>query len=73
MANRKSELRTDDRLANLSVGKGSAKHRTVNHSPEEYFKDGAGVQSAEAFFAILKRGIYGTLHNVSEQHFQRYV
>jgi hypothetical protein len=31
------------------------------------------VQSAEAFFAILKRGIYGTFHSVSEQHLQRYV
>ena len=50
-----------------------AKHKTVNHSKDEYFKDGAGVQSAEAFFAILKRGIIGSFHSVSEQHLQRYV
>jgi ISXO2-like transposase domain len=31
------------------------------------------VQSAEAFFAILKRGVMGSFHNVSEQHLQRYV
>jgi hypothetical protein len=31
------------------------------------------VQSAEAFFAILKRGIYGSFHSASEQHLQRYV
>lgn len=39
------------------LGKEFAKHCTVNHSQDEYFKDGAGVQSAEAFFAILKRGV----------------
>ena len=31
------------------------------------------MQSAEAFFAILKRGIMGSFHSVSEQHLQRYV
>lgn len=72
-ASRKSELHTDDALTNLSVGKEFAGHKTVNHSQDEYFVDGVGVQSAEAFFAILKRGVYGTFHSVSEQHLQRYV
>jgi hypothetical protein len=31
------------------------------------------VQSAEAFFALIKRGVYGTFHSISEQHLQRYV
>lgn len=30
------------------------------------------MQSAESFFAILKRGVYGTFHSISEQHLQRY-
>jgi transposase-like protein len=72
-ADRKSELHTDESLTYEHVGKDFAKHKTVNHSQDEYFKDGAGVQSAEAFFAILKRGVYGTFHSVSEQHLQRYV
>src|SRR6185436_19437947 len=54
------------------MGKEFAEHKTVNHSLDEYFKDGTGVQSAEAFFALLKRGVYGTFHSVSEQHLQRY-
>ena len=49
-----------------------AKHRTVNHAQEEYFKDGVGVQSAESFFAIMKRGVTGSFHSISEQHLQRY-
>lgn len=31
------------------------------------------IQTAESFFAILKRGVFGTFHSVSEQHLQRYV
>jgi hypothetical protein len=40
---------------------------------DEYVKDGAGVQSTEAYFAILKRGVMGSFHSVSEQHLQRYL
>jgi hypothetical protein len=31
------------------------------------------TNTAESFFAILKRGITGSFHSVSEQHLQRYV
>ncbi len=31
------------------------------------------MNTAESFFSILKRGVYGTFHSVSEQHLQRYV
>ena len=72
-ADMRSALHTDDGLANLSLGKDFAEHKTVNHSADEYYKDGAGVQSAEAYFAILKRGVMGTFHSISEQHLQRYL
>ena len=37
-------------------------------------KDGVThTQTIESFFAILKRGINGSFHSVSEQHLQRYV
>jgi transposase-like protein len=74
-ADRKSTLHTDDALANLSVGKDFAQHRTVAHTLGEYVsKDGkAHTQTVESFFAILKRGVTGTFHSVSEQHLDRYV
>jgi transposase-like protein len=72
-AHRKSEIHTDEALTYYYLGKEFAKHRTVNHSQDEYFKDGAGVQSAEAFFALIKRAVYGTFHSISEAHLQRYV
>ena len=73
MASRKSELHTDESLTYYWMGREFAKHKTVNHSQDEYFKEGAGVQSAESFFALIKRGVYGTFHSISEQHLQRYV
>lgn len=30
------------------------------------------TNTIESSFAILKRGLYGTFHHVSEQHLQRY-
>jgi hypothetical protein len=62
-------------MAYYWLGREFAKHRAVNHSRDEYVsEDGrAHVQSAESFFAILKRGVTGSFHSVSEQHLQRYV
>jgi transposase-like protein len=73
-ADAKSALHTDDSLANLSLGKHFVEHRTVAHTLGEYVtEDGlAHTNTAEAFFAILKRGVMGSFHSVSEQHLQRY-
>lgn len=71
----KSTMNTDDALAYYHMSKEFAAHGVVNHSKDEYVsKDGkTHIQSAEAFFAILKRGVMGSFHSVSEQHLQRYV
>jgi transposase-like protein len=71
----KSTMNTDDALAYYHMSKEFAAHGVVNHSKDEYVsKDGmTHIQSAEAFFALLKRGVMGSFHSVSEQHLQRYV
>ncbi|HVD84895.1 MAG TPA: transposase, partial [Bradyrhizobium sp.] len=63
--NAKSTMNTDDALAYYHMSKEFAAHGVVNHSKDEYVsKDGTvHIQSAEAFFAILKRGVMGTLHS----------
>lgn len=68
-------MNTDEALAYWYMRKEFAAHGAVNHSAGEYVsKDGkVHIQSAEAFFAILKRGVMGSFHSVSEQHLQRYV
>lgn len=70
-----TKMDTDDALAYYHMSKEFAAHGVVNHSAGEYVsKDGQShIQSAEAFFAILKRGVMGSFHSVSEQHLQRYV
>ena len=74
-ASRKSTLNTDEALVYHWLGREFAKHGSVNHSASEYVsKDGkTHTQTVESFFAILKRGIMGSFHSVSEQHLQRYV
>jgi transposase-like protein len=69
-----STMNTDDALAYYHMAKEFAAYGVVNHSKDEYVsKDGAThIQSAEAFFAILKRGVMGSFHSISEQHLQRY-
>jgi transposase-like protein len=52
-------------------------HQTVNHSLGEYVRyndDGtvAGINVAESFFSLLKRGLTGTFHSVSKKHLHRY-
>lgn len=74
-ASRDSDMNTDEALAYYWLGREFAKHRTVNHGKGEYVtKDGKGhVNTAESFFAILKRQVYGTHHAISEAHLKRYV
>ena len=49
-------------------------HMTVNHAAGEYVgNDDASTNSIESVWAVLKRGIYGTYHHVSEKHLARYV
>jgi transposase-like protein len=75
IADKRSKLHTDDSLANLSIGKDFADHQTVAHTLGEYVsKDGeTHTQTVESFFSLIKRGITGSFHSVSEQHLGRYV
>lgn len=52
-----------------------ASHGTVNHSAEEYARLGGfiHINTAENFFSLLKRGMIGTFHHVSEAHLHRYL
>ena len=51
-----------------------AGHGTVNHSVEEYVRAGFWhIHTVENYFSILKRGIVGTFHHVSEAHLHRYL
>mgnify|MGYP003393944175 CR=1 FL=1 len=74
-ASRKSALMTDESVVYTKIGGEFASHGTVNHSADEYVRSGGFIHSntAESFFAIVKRGVYGTYHSISEAHLSRYL
>jgi transposase-like protein len=71
---RKSHLMTDGSNVYLGVGAEFASHGSTDHSAGEYVREG-GIHSnsAESYFAILKRGVYGSFHSISEAHMHRYL
>lgn len=48
-------------------------HKTVSHSSGEYVREQAHTNGMESFWAMLKRGYYGTYHKMSKKHLDRYV
>lgn len=71
---RKSVLMTDGANVYKGVGAEFAAHRWTDHASGEYVRPGAiHSNTAESFFAILKRGVMGTYHSISEAHMSRYL
>jgi transposase-like protein len=68
-----SHFRTDESGVYWSVGEEFKTHQTVVHAAEEYVRGDAHTNTAEGYFSILKRGIYGVYHHVSEAHLHRYL
>ena len=57
-----------------AVGREFAAHSAVNHSAGEYVREGFHhSNTVENYFSILKRGVYGVYHKVSEAHLNRYL
>ncbi|MDE0718137.1 MAG: IS1595 family transposase [Rhodospirillaceae bacterium] len=70
---RDSRILTDEWRGYRGVGKHFARgHQTVSHSAGEYVRGDVSTNTAEAFFALFKRGIVGIFHSVSKQHLHRY-
>ena len=70
---RKSALMTDDAGQYRPIGVEFARHETVNHGIEEYVRGDAHSNTVEGYFSILKRGVIGTFHHISEAHLHRYL
>jgi transposase-like protein len=67
-----THLMTDESNIYTKVGREFGQHSTVNHGKKEYARGNVTSNTVESSFAILKRGLTGTFHSVSEQHLQRY-
>jgi len=71
--NRASFLMTDDSRVYDGIGREFKGHGTVNHSAEEYVRAYFWhTNTVENYFSILKRGIVGVYHHVSETNLHRY-
>ena len=66
-----SILITDEYKGYVSMGK-IIKHESINHS-YEYARDHIHTNTIESFWAILKRGIMGQFHRVSEKYLPNYL
>jgi len=51
----------------------NAKHETVNHSKGEYVRGIVHTANLDAFWSLLKRGIVGSYHHVSQKYLPLYV
>ena len=72
-ASRASHLMTDGARLYPKIGAEFAAHSSVNHDAGEYVRGIAHSNTAENFFSIFKRGVYGVYHHVSEAHLGRYL
>lgn len=72
-ADKKSRLMTDESSVYPGIGAEFASHEAVNHSHGEYVRGDAWTNGVESYFALFKRGVYGTFHHISENHLHRYL
>jgi transposase-like protein len=68
-----AQIMTDQFSSYTGIGKHFASHETVNHSVHEWKRGQAHTNTVEGYFSLLKRGITGTFHHVSQQHLHRYL
>ncbi len=48
-------------------------HKTVRHGARQYVSGDVYTNGIESFWALFKRGYYGTYHHMSPKHLNRYV
>lgn len=48
-------------------------HANVRHSLNVYVEGGVHTNTIENFWSLLKRGLYGIYHQVSDKHLERYL
>lgn len=68
-----SMIFTDEYAMYKGIGKQFAGHKRVNHSAKVYVDGDATTNQIEGFFGLMKNGIRGVFHAVSEEHLQGYI
>lgn len=66
-------IHTDEAQAYRGLAGAFEGHETVNHSGGEYTRGDVTTNGIESVWAVVKRGIYGVYHQISDKHTGRYV
>jgi transposase len=69
----KSILYTDDFQAYRQIGRRGYQHRRINHSARVYVMGDVHTQTIEGFFGLVKNGVRGVYHSVSQKWLHGYV
>lgn len=68
-----STIYSDEHSAYTDLNGLFFRHDSVNHSAGEYARGSVTVNGVESVWAVLRRGLHGVYHHVSEKHLARYV
>ncbi len=68
-----SHLMTDEWTAYNGLNKKQFSHSKVSHGSGQYVMGLAHTNNIESFWSLLKRGIFGQYHHVTERHLNAYV
>ncbi len=73
MVNQQATIMTDEWPSYWGIGlEFAGGHGVVNHRLGQYVNGIISTNTAESYFALLKRGIHGVFHHISKQHLARY-
>jgi transposase-like protein len=67
-----SKIYTDEAKVYDRLSK-SYSHATIKHDLQVYVAGDVHTNTIESFWSLLKRGLYGIYHQVSEKHIERYL
>jgi transposase-like protein len=70
---REARVITDSFSSYRGLSRDFAGHELINHADDEWVRGDVHTNTVEGFFSILKRGINGVYHHVSEAHLPRYL
>lgn len=70
---RATHIMTDSYRSYRSIGRNFASHEVVRHDCGEYVRSDVYTNTVKSYFALLKRGLFGTFHAVSKKHLHRYI
>lgn len=70
----RSRIMTDDYVGYKGIGESfEGGHSRIRHKLRQYAKGDITTNTIESSFALIKRGIIGTYHNVSREYLHRYL